>query len=231
MGIDRAEALRQRLARQRGVPLTDTPPPGAALSGVSNLADGFAAAVARHGERTAVRCDGVGLSYRDLDARVAELAGTLRDRGVGPGMLAGILLDRSIDMIVAALAIVRAGAAYVPIDPTVPSARIELILTDAAPALVITARPHAGRAGAVPTLLVDEPHPAAVPLRECPATEDSRAYVIFTSGTTGRPKGVQVSHGNALWLFRDSAAVYGFGPEDVWSLFHSFAFDFSVGEV
>jgi amino acid adenylation domain-containing protein len=228
MGIDRAKALRQRLAAQRGVSLTDTP---SALADVANLADAFALSVAEHADRTAVRCDGAGLSYRELDARVAELAGTLRDRGAGANMLVGILLDRSIDMVVAALAVVRVGAAYVPIDPAIPSARVELILTDAAPALVITSRSLADRAGDVATLLVDEPHPAAVPLRDCPADRDSRAYVIFTSGTTGRPKGVQVSHGNALWLFRDSEAVYGFGREDVWSLFHSFAFDFSVWEM
>ncbi|MFC4855897.1 amino acid adenylation domain-containing protein [Actinophytocola glycyrrhizae] len=225
MGIDRAEALRQRLARQRGVPL-----PTAAVP--ANLADAFARSVERHGDRTAVRCAGVALSYRDLDNRVAELAGTLRDRGAGADTLVGVLLDRSIDMVVAALAVIRVGAAYVPIDPATPPARVELIRTDAAPALVITSRPLSGRLGAgVATLLVDEPHPAAVPLRDCPADRDSRAYVIFTSGTTGRPKGVQVSHGNVLWLFRDSAAVYGFSRDDVWTLFHSFAFDFSVWEM
>ncbi|MGB3437397.1 MAG: amino acid adenylation domain-containing protein [Actinophytocola sp.] len=223
MGIDRAEGLRQRLARQRGVPLPSAPGP-------ANLADAFARSVERHGDRIAVRCDGVALSYRDLDTRVAELAGTLRDRGTGPDALVGILLDRSIDMVVAALAVVRVGAAYVPLDPATPVARVELILTDAAPALVITSRSLADRVSAA-TLLVDEPHPAAVPLRDCPADRDARAYVIFTSGTTGRPKGVQVSHGNVLWLFRDSEAVYGFSRDDVWSLFHSFAFDFSVWEM
>jgi amino acid adenylation domain-containing protein len=224
MGIDRAEALRQRLAKQRGVTLPAAPGP-------ANLADAFADSARKHADRTAVRCDGVALTYRDLDTRAAELAGTLRARGVAEGTLVGILLDRSAEMVVAALAVVRAGAAYVPLDPATPPARVELILTDAAPALVITSRALADRAGGVATLLVDEPHPAAVPLRDSPAEADSRAYVIFTSGTTGRPKGVQVSHANVLWLFRDSEAVYGFGRDDVWSLFHSFAFDFSVWEM
>jgi len=205
--------------------------PAPSLAWVPNLADGFARAVELFGDRTALRERGTGLSYRDLDHRVAELAGVI---GAGAGGTVGILLERSAEMVIAALAVIRSGAAYVPVDPGTPAARVGLILADAAPSLVITSTDLADRVpDGVPTLLVDEPLPAATPLAadSCPSTWDSRAYVIFTSGTTGRPKGVQVSHGNLLRLFTSTERQYGFGPGDVWSLFHSFAFDVSVWEM
>ena len=226
MSIDRAEALRKRLARHRGlavVPPVRTSP----LAGVTSLADAFARVVAEHGDRTAVRCAGAALSYRELAARVTALAALLGDdrRPVA------ILLDRSIDMVVAALAVIHAGASYVPIDPATPETRAAAILADADPSLVVTSREYATRAGDVPVLLVDEPVPAATPRPAAPSGLDTRAYVIFTSGTTGRPKGVQVTHGNLLRLFTSTDQDYAFGPADVWSLFHSFAFDFSVWEM
>jgi amino acid adenylation domain-containing protein len=203
------------------------------LAWVANLSDGFARAVELFGDRTALRDNGIALSYRDLDTRVAALAGALHST-VDNNAPVGILLERSADMVVAALAVIRTGASYVPVDPGTPAARVALILDDAAPSLVITSTGLADRVpDGVRTLLVDEPLPPAVPMAAgcCPATWDSRAYVIFTSGTTGRPKGVQVSHGNLLRLFTSTEHQYGFGPGDVWSLFHSFAFDVSVWEM
>ncbi|TDV55032.1 AMP-binding protein [Actinophytocola oryzae] len=205
--------------------------PAPSLAWVPNLAEGFARSVDLFGDRIALRDRGVGLSYRDLENEVAELAGVLPADTVAP---VGILLQRSAAMVVAALAVNRTGAAYVPVDPGTPAARVALILEDAAPSLVITSSDLADRVPeGVPTLLLDEPMPPGTPMSAdaCPSTWDSRAYVIFTSGTTGRPKGVQVSHGNLLRLYTSTEEEYGFGPGDVWSLSHSFAFDVSVWEM
>jgi amino acid adenylation domain-containing protein len=200
------------------------------LGWAPNLSAGFARSVELFGDRTAIRCGAESLTYRELDARVAALAGTVAARCDGGTV--GILLDRSVDMVVAALAVVRAGAAYVPVDPATPVARTALILTDAAPALVITTAALADRVGdAAPVVLVEEPGGTPLPAEACQAGWDTPAYVIFTSGTTGRPKGVQVSHGNLVRLFTATEDQYGFGPDDVWTLFHSFAFDFSVWEM
>ncbi|HYQ65261.1 amino acid adenylation domain-containing protein [Actinophytocola sp.] len=220
MSTDRADALRRRLARQRGLSVVD-----GTLVGVTSLDEGFRRTVARHPDRPAVRHDGTTVSYRELDRRVTELAGAL---DVDPTAPVGILLDRSVDMVAAALAVVRAGASYVPIDPATPPARVAAILTDAAPSAVITSSALADLVDA-PVVLADRALPTGGGAR--PSTWDTRAYVIFTSGTTGRPKGVQVTHGNLLRLFTTTEAQYGFGTSDVWTLFHSFAFDFSVWEM
>jgi amino acid adenylation domain-containing protein len=220
VSTDRADALRRRLARQRGLSVVD-----GTLAGVTSLDEGFRRAAERFPDRVAVRCDGTSLSYRDLAARVAELADAL---DVDPTAPVGILLDRSVDMVAAALAVIRVGASYVPIDPATPPARVSAILTDAAPSVVITTSELADLVEG-PVLLLDEPLPPGGLIRT--STWDTRAYVIFTSGTTGRPKGVQVTHGNLLRLFTATEVEYGFGSTDVWTLFHSFAFDFSVWEM
>jgi amino acid adenylation domain-containing protein len=220
VNTDRADALRRRLARQRGLSVVD-----GTLVGVTSLDEGFRRTVARHPDRPAVRCDGTTVSYRDLDRRVTELAGALN---VDPASPVGILLDRSVDMVAAALAVIRVGASYVPIDPATPPARVSAILADAAPSAVITSSTLADLVDA-PVVLVDRAPPAGGQAR--PSSWDTRAYVIFTSGTTGRPKGVQVTHGNLLRLFTATEAWYGFGTSDVWTMFHSFAFDFSVWEM
>ncbi|WP_416971071.1 amino acid adenylation domain-containing protein [Streptomyces sp. 4F14] len=227
MNKDRVEQLRRRVA------LRTTPVPGpSGVARAGSLTEAFAAAVRTYGDRVAVRCGRRSLTYRQLDERAAELAGALQALGVDPARPVGILLERSADMVAAALAVLRVGCCYVPLDPATPRARLDVILQDADPAVVITSGDLAALPGERAVLRVDAPPPSGTGAPAVvPAGRDSRAYVIFTSGTTGRPKGVQVTHGNVLRLFSSSEGHYGFGPEDVWSLFHSFAFDVSVWEM
>ncbi|TCO54042.1 non-ribosomal peptide synthetase [Actinocrispum wychmicini] len=199
-----------------------------------DLAEAFRGMAVAHADRTAVSCENQRLSYRELDQRSDRLATHLVQRGVRPGDLVGIALDRGVDMVEAILATVKAGAAYVPIDPRSPRERIRYIVEDSAPALLI----------GTPEVCVDLPgQPCLVAVGDWPPDDghgpatahrlsaESPAYVIYTSGSTGKPKGVLVAHGNVQRLFAATAPWFGFTEDDTWSLFHSFAFDFSVWEM
>jgi amino acid adenylation domain-containing protein len=165
------------------------------------------------------------LTYGELDARANRLARRLRALGVGPEVPVGLSVERSLDLIVGMLGILKAGGAYVPVDPSSPEERRAWILEDAFRGLE---RPVVVTANVVndPSLAFESPDPLP------PASGgDHLAYVIYTSGSTGRPKGVAVTHFNAVRLLAATEPWFGFGPEDVWTLFHSFAFDFSVWEI
>ncbi|MFB7601176.1 amino acid adenylation domain-containing protein, partial [Streptomyces sp. NPDC056160] len=134
------------------------------------------------------------------------------------------------------LAVLKAGAAYLPLDPAYPAARVAHMVSDARPALVLTATGHCPSAdvgAAAPVLLLDtldvQDQPSDNPVTAL--APDHPAYVIYTSGSTGRPKGVVVAHRNVVRLFDATRKWFGFGPDDVWTLFHSYAFDFSVWEL
>ncbi|MFF4016045.1 amino acid adenylation domain-containing protein [Streptomyces sp. NPDC001843] len=203
-------------------------------SSPGTLLDAFSAVVREHPEREAVRCGGESLSYRRLDMRANALAKHILRRVPAADRPIAVLLERSSDMVAAALAVLKTGNCYLPLDPAAPRARAELIAEDAAPGLVLASRPLAGRLPAgVPVLYVDDlPDVSADgPDALSDVTPSGRAYIIFTSGTTGRPKGVEVSHHNVLRLFHATRDLFGFDQDDVWSLFHSFAFDFSVWEM
>ncbi|WP_282785898.1 non-ribosomal peptide synthetase, partial [Nocardia sp. CC201C] len=160
-------------------------------------------------------------------------------RGVGPEALVAVALPRSPELVVALLAVIKAGGGYLPVDPDYPADRIAYMLSDARPTCVVTA-------GTAPLTLppelpvVDLERWNAAETDGAPITAAERpailapqhiAYVIYTSGSTGRPKGVQIPHANVVTLFRNTAPAFGFGPDDVWTLFHSYAFDFSVWEL
>ncbi|MEV8478007.1 amino acid adenylation domain-containing protein [Streptomyces sp. NPDC051173] len=203
----------------------------------------FEAQAARTPEATAVTYEGTALSYAELNARANRLARFLVERGAGPGRIVALALPRSLELTVGLLAVLKSGAAYLPLDPGYPAERIRAVAEDAAPALLVTdAQVAAGlpETGATAVVLGDEATDrelaalASTDLtdadRSAPLTPADTAYIIHTSGSTGRPKGVVIPHSNVIRLFETSAAHFAFGPDDVWTLFHSYAFDFSVWE-
>ncbi len=179
----------------------------------------------------AVSCGGRTLTYGELDARANRLARELTARGVGVESRVAISLRRTPDLVVAVLAVLKAGGCYVPVDPDAPAARLAYVLGDSAPVCLITD----GEAGpGIPVLrmdVLDLAAGSAAPVSPAGLTGDHAAYVIYTSGSTGKPKGVTVTHRNVLALFAAAGRHFTIGPDDVWTLFHSFAFDFSVWEL
>ncbi|MGW8637023.1 amino acid adenylation domain-containing protein, partial [Streptomyces sp. NPDC055793] len=164
--------------------------------GVSGVVPGlFGEQVARTPDAPAVVGEGETLSYGELDERASRLAGVLAGRGVGSESVVGVLLERSVDVVVALLAVWKAGGAYLPVDPEAPAERVAWLLEDAGPVCVVTS---AGLAGGLPeglAVLVDEAVADGEPVGPVRVESGHAAYVIYTSGSTGRPKGVVVSHG------------------------------------
>ncbi|WP_347901175.1 non-ribosomal peptide synthase/polyketide synthase [Pseudomonas purpurea] len=196
------------------------------------------AQVAAHPNGIAVTCDGATLTYAELNSQANRVAHRLRERGVGPDVLVGIALERSLEMIVSLLAILKAGGAYVPLDPEYPQDRLAYMLSDSGTRLLLTDSTLAPRLPLPDGVEVISLDDASDWLAEASAenlsnltTPDNLAYVIYTSGSTGKPKGTLLPHANLTRLFSATEHWFGFGPDDVWSLFHSYAFDFSVWEI
>ncbi|MGW5116894.1 amino acid adenylation domain-containing protein [Streptomyces noursei] len=187
----------------------------------ARLHEAFERVVADHPGRIAVSDGAERLDYVELNARANRLAHCLRGRGVEPGDRVGLLLERGAAQVVAVLAVLKTGAAYVPVNPADPADRRDLVLGDAQVRVVLR---DEDVAAAVTPGAWPERNPAFAGSVEDPA------YVIFTSGSTGRPKGVEVTHRNVAALFAATAGTFGFRPDDVWTGFHSYAFDFSVWE-
>ncbi|MFT5725501.1 MAG: amino acid adenylation domain-containing protein, partial [Bacteroidia bacterium] len=182
------------------------------------------------------------ITYFDLNARANRLARHLKKLGVKSDTLVGLYVDRSFDMITSILAVLKTGGAYVPFDPDSPEFRSEYMLRDAQIDIVITQAEHVTKfTGSDRHLLVldsrsleqclTEESSGNLPISYTGATPNHLAYVIFTSGSAGKPKGVMVTHQNVTRLFDATRTEFGFGPSDVWTLFHSYAFDFSVWEI
>ncbi len=205
----------------------------------------FEQQVERTPEAIALVHESESLTYAELNARANQLAHLLRSRGARAESLVGVLMERSVEMVVALLAVLKAGAGYVPLDPSYPAERLSMMLDDSGLKLLLThGRLEAAVAGASATAVAG----ANVEVISLEAVSDelsrqSRenvgrvaeaqnvAYVIYTSGSTGRPKGVVVTHGNVERLFAATGRWYNFESGDVWTLFHSIAFDFSVWEL
>ncbi|MBD0319020.1 MAG: amino acid adenylation domain-containing protein, partial [Gemmatimonadetes bacterium] len=192
--------------------------------------------IAEHAARApgavALVCEGEVLTYGELNRRANRLAHHLIGCGVGPDSLVGLLVERSAEMVVGVLGILKAGAAYVPLDPAYPPSRIQLTLDDARPPVVVTQTRLAASVCGVPVVALDEvlgstnDHDPAVP-----SAPESLAYVIYTSGSTGRPKGVMVTHGNLRHYLPAIAAATGVAADDVYLHTASIAFSSSVRQL
>ncbi|MGW5153356.1 amino acid adenylation domain-containing protein [Rhodococcus koreensis] len=177
-----------------------------------------------HGRRT--------VTYSELDEQSRWVARALRERGVAPGDRVGICLDRSIDLIVTMLAVLRVGAAFVPMDVRHPPDRLAYTASDARVRLVVTDIDARGWGESASAVTLQELEMSAFPATDVAVgVSAAPAYVIYTSGSTGRPKGIAVPHGAVLTLLAATADEFALGSDDVWSMFHSPAFDFSVWEI
>lgn len=202
------------------------------------LVSAFTAAVEQYPSHTAVTFEETNLTFAELEIRSNRLAHYLKSKGVCPEMLVGLCLERSEQLAIAILAILKAGGAYVPIDTSYPSSRIDYLLQDSGISLLVTQRSvvsqiSAGESAEIVVLediatQLENQSSDSVAVKILP---DHPAYVIYTSGSTGKPKGCIVTHANVIRLLKATEPWFKFNSDDVWTLFHSYAFDFSVWEL
>jgi non-ribosomal peptide synthetase component F len=204
------------------------------FEGVACIHEIFEAQARKSPKRIAVTSGQDALSYGQLNARAEQVAAHLAALGVGPEVRVGLCLDRSTHLVVAILGVLKAAAAYVPLDPDYPPERLSYLLADSGVKVVLTERKLLDRlpptnAGALCVEDALDRAPAAVARPS--AQPENAAYVIYTSGSTGNPKGVVVEHRQVAQLLSATQAIFHFDKDDVWTLFHSSAFDFSVWEM
>jgi amino acid adenylation domain-containing protein len=192
----------------------------------------FAEQAARAPDRVAVTCAGASLTYGELDRRANRVAQRLLAAGVARGARVGLCTERSLELVAGVLGILKAGAAYVPMDPHYPAERLAFLARDAACPAIVADVDGARRLPAGAAVVRVDDLAGAPDVDPCvPSDPGDLAYVIYTSGSTGVPKGVLVTHANVARLLTATEAWYHFGEADVWTLFHSFAFDVSVWEL
>ncbi len=177
----------------------------------------------------AVEAGSVRLTFADLEKRATRLAGALAARGAGPGVVVGLCHSRSADLVVALLAILKTGAAYLPLDPSYPANRLSYMIEDSEASLIVTTAAMSTRLGIDPTIVV-EPN-AEGPSRFAPGGAGDLAYLIYTSGSTGLPKGVMVPHRTVMNFFAGMEQVIPLKPGDRFLSVTSISFDISVLEI
>lgn len=197
----------------------------------------FENTVSRHGKHIAVECRDQTISYRELERQANRFAHFLRGSGIKKGDRLCLLLPKSLQLYIAVLGILKAGASYVPLDPTYPQDRVRFIASDSEAVALVTSLEFLYLAGSIDIRKifvnearrkVDKQSKKPLSLGICPEDE---AYVIYTSGSTGKPKGVSVPHGNAYHLVLAEQKIYGIEPEDRMLQGFSLAFDASVEEI
>ena len=197
----------------------------------------FETQVERTPDGAAVTHDGATITYKDLNQRANQLAHYLRKLGIGTDSRVAIYVERSLELVVGILSILKAGGAYVPLDRSLPTERLSFILSDSEIHVVLTQEPLIQNLPDFAGEIVRLDHDWELINSESTANPgvevlaDNAVYVIHTSGSTGKPKGVVITHSNVVRLFEATRQWFNFGATDVWTLFHSYAFDFSVWEL
>ena len=192
--------------------------------------DAIAAITVKTPDAPAMEAGAMRLTYAELDARAGGLAAALVARGAGPGQIVGLCLERSADLIIAMLAILKTGAAYLPLDPAYPASRLAYMLEDAGAPLIVASRKAATDLGLDPEKTVF-PDATGVLQGNIPGSPDDLAYLIYTSGSTGKPKGVMIPHRAVINFFVGMDAVVPLAPGARLLAVTSVSFDISVLEI
>ena len=205
--------------------------------GEATIVELFEQQVERTPGEVAVEHNNEQLSYGELNGKANQLGRYLQELGVGPEVQVGICVERSLELVVSLLAVLKAGGAYLPMDPGYPQERLQYIAEDAQLAVLISQRALENRFSQNQARLIfledirEEIEQCSRERVESGVRVENPAYLIYTSGSTGKPKGVMVTHGNVVRLMRSTEGWFGFNEQDVWTMFHSYAFDFSVWEL
>ncbi|MFN6441572.1 MAG: amino acid adenylation domain-containing protein, partial [Nostoc sp. DedSLP01] len=197
----------------------------------------FEEQVERTPNAVAVVCDDRQLTYQELNTRANQLAHYLKSLGVGADVLVGLCVERSLLTLVGLLGILKAGGAYVPLDPDYPTERLAYMLNDSQVSVVLSQEKLLASLPEYRARVVcldkdwQNISKESIDNLISDSIVDNLAYVIYTSGSTGQPKGTLINHSNVVRLFAATSSWYNFNDQDVWTMFHSYAFDFSVWEI
>lgn len=197
------------------------------------IVERFEKQVADRPDTIAVRFEGRAMTYKELDERANQVARKLRASGVGRDEIVVLLLDKTFDIVIGMLGVLKAGGAYLPLDVNYPQERINYILENSGTKLALTSQNYSELTskGNLARIFIEDTTDQETSALEQVNQPDDLCYVIYTSGTTGNPKGAMIEHRNVLQLMFNDALHYNFSSNDIWSMFHSHCFDFSVWEM